>query len=270
MFYTGDWLKDPALRACSLSARGLWIDLLCLMHESDRRGYLQHATGKPVSLEQAARMTGGSTDEVSRLLQELEDSGVFSRLKDGTIYSRRMVADEHKRAACRDAGRRGGNPTLKGHPKGGSKGDPKGGSNPNPTPSYSSSVSVSVSDSPQSRSLSSGDLSAPPTPSTASASERFLADREHRTGDAPPGFQAFWSAYPTGHATDRGGLLALWRRSSLEDDSRAVLDGLAAWKGSERWREGYVVKARKFLEERHWEVPPPAPKAKPQALGGAW
>ena len=112
--------------------------------------------------------------------------------------------------------------------------------------------------------------SAPTAAPSASAAGRFLADREARTGNAPPGFARFWAEYPSGHATDRGGLLALWRALGLEDDSGAVLTGLAAWKGSERWREGYVVKARKFLEERHWEVPPPAPKAKPQALGGAW
>jgi hypothetical protein len=57
-FYPGDWMKDPALRSVSIAARGLWIDMLCLMHESDRRGYLQHATGKPVTAEQLARMTG--------------------------------------------------------------------------------------------------------------------------------------------------------------------------------------------------------------------
>lgn len=143
LFYPGDWMKDPALRSCSLAARGLWIDLLCLMHESDRRGYLQHANGKPVSKEQAARMTGSSTEEVSRLLQELEDSGVYSCTEHGAIYSRRMVADESKRAKCAEAGRKGGNPalTLKGASKGGSKGPPKGESNRLPTPSSSSSDS---------------------------------------------------------------------------------------------------------------------------------
>jgi hypothetical protein len=43
-------------------------------------------TGKPVSDEQLARMTGSSSGQVSRLLQELEDSGVFSRTEHGMIY----------------------------------------------------------------------------------------------------------------------------------------------------------------------------------------
>ena len=107
-FYPGDWMKDPGLRSVSLEARGLWIDMLCLLFESGRRGYLQHSTGKPVSDEQLARMTGSSTEQVSRLLRELEDSGVFSRTEHGTIYSRRMIRDERKRAACSDAGKKGG------------------------------------------------------------------------------------------------------------------------------------------------------------------
>jgi biotin operon repressor len=159
-FYPGDWMKDPALRSVSPEARGLWIDMLCLLFESGRRGYLQHMAGKPVSDEQLARMTGSSSGQVSRLLQELEDSGVFSRTEHGMIYSRRMIRDERKRAACGEAGRKGGgNPahkvrsgngneandlptTFKGHCKGDAKGDSKGRSKQKPNPSSSSSTST--------------------------------------------------------------------------------------------------------------------------------
>lgn len=141
-FYPGDWMKDPALRSVSLSARGLWTDMLCLMFENDRRGYLQHVTGKPVTAEQLARMTGSSTDDVSRMLQELEDSGVFSRNEHGIIFSRRQVRDERKRELCSEAGKRGGgNPAFKGVSKGTPKGIPK--QNTNPSSSASSSASSS-------------------------------------------------------------------------------------------------------------------------------
>lgn len=124
-------MKAPEVRGLSFAAKGLWIDMLCLMFESPRRGYLQTKTGQPVSLAQLARMTGGATDEVSHLLQELDNAGVYSTHGDGTIYSRRMVRDERKRNKCAEAGRRGGgNPTFKGsskgHVKGGVKGAPKG------------------------------------------------------------------------------------------------------------------------------------------------
>ncbi len=116
-FYPGDWMKDTDLRSVSSGARGLWIDMLCLMHESGRRGYLQ-VNGRPASLEQIARMTGNSTEEATRYLQELETSGVFSRTKDGIdgdgcIYSRRMVRDEANKKVWRENGRKGGNPKYK-------------------------------------------------------------------------------------------------------------------------------------------------------------
>lgn len=139
-FYPGDWLKDPAVRSVCLEARGLWIDMLCLMHESVRRGFLQHASGKPVTPDQLARMTGCSTEQVSRLLQELETSGVFSRSPHGIIYSRRILRDEKKRRLCQKAGKKGGNPvllTLKGVVNDRQK--------RKPTPSSSSSSSTSVS-----------------------------------------------------------------------------------------------------------------------------
>jgi len=102
-FYPGDWMKDPELRAVSPGARGLWIDMLCLMFECDRRGYLQFNNGTIVTAEHLARMTGSSTDDCTRWLQELETSGVFSRTDNGCIFSRRMLRDEKERSRIRDA-----------------------------------------------------------------------------------------------------------------------------------------------------------------------
>lgn len=82
------------------------MDMLCLCFESPRRGYLQHVSGKPVTAEQLARMTGCSTDEVSLLLRELNDAGVYSETEHGTIFSRRMARDEQTRAADRERKRR--------------------------------------------------------------------------------------------------------------------------------------------------------------------
>lgn len=137
-FYPGDWLRDPAVRGVSLAARGLWIDMLCLMFECDRKGYLM-LNGKPPTLEQIARMTGCSTEDASRLTSELETSGAFSRTEHGVIFSRRMVRDEGKREKCSIAGKKGGgNPAFKGLSKGGSK--PASKRNANPSSSSSTSV----------------------------------------------------------------------------------------------------------------------------------
>lgn len=107
-FYPNDWLAEPSIRSCSLAARGLWIDMLSLMHLSPRRGYLLAVNGKPHTHEQIARLTGCSSDDVSLLLAELQSSGCFSCTSDGTIYSRRMVRDEEIRQVRSDAGRKGG------------------------------------------------------------------------------------------------------------------------------------------------------------------
>lgn len=147
-FYPGDWMKDPALRAVSIGARGLWIDMLCLMFESDRRGYLAHKNGNLVSPIQLARMTGCTAEEVATYLKELEDSGVFSSTEHGIIYSRRMIRDERKRQLCSEAGKKGGgNPTFKGDPKGPPKGDSKGVPKQNTNSSTSTSTSTSSSSS---------------------------------------------------------------------------------------------------------------------------
>jgi hypothetical protein len=39
-FYPQDWRADEKLRLCSLAARGLWMEMLALMHRSERYGQL--------------------------------------------------------------------------------------------------------------------------------------------------------------------------------------------------------------------------------------
>lgn len=113
-FYPGDWMRSPDVRACSLSARGLWMDMLCYMHESPERGVLLLGNGSAVSSQQLARMVGDTRNEVTRRLSELEAAGVFSRREDGAIYCRRMVRDEEIRQSHAEAGSRGGRPRRAG------------------------------------------------------------------------------------------------------------------------------------------------------------
>lgn len=130
-FYPADWRKDPALSSCSLAARGLWIELICIAHESDRYGHLS-VNGRAMTPAQLARMVGESPKTFDKLLQELEDAAVFSRDEDGVIYSRRMLKDEHIRNVRAASGKQGGNPNLL-------KQKVKQNDKQNPTPSSSSS-----------------------------------------------------------------------------------------------------------------------------------
>jgi hypothetical protein len=68
------------------------MDLLCIAAEADPKGFVLVA-GRACDAKVIARMTGGLMDEVTVLLVELEEHGVFSRNEAGAIYSRRMVAD---------------------------------------------------------------------------------------------------------------------------------------------------------------------------------
>ncbi len=115
-FYWSDWRGDPALRACGLAARGLWMEMLCIAASHDPVGYVC-INGRPLGAPDLARMAGATEAEVSGLLAELERNGVFSRDRRGRIHSRRMVRDAKRSEEGRKHGRLGGNPSLRG-PKG--------------------------------------------------------------------------------------------------------------------------------------------------------
>ncbi|WP_052573898.1 hypothetical protein [Haloferula sp. BvORR071] len=155
-FYPADWRKDAALQSCSVAARGLWIEMMCIAHECLPYGHLT-VNGKPMARTQIARLTGMGEATFKRLLGELIQAGVCSVAEDGTIFSRRMVRDETLRAKRVEGGQAGGvhGPKGKEHgSKGGRPAQSRGDLNPPfPTekypplkPSPSSSTSTSSSD----------------------------------------------------------------------------------------------------------------------------
>ncbi len=102
-FYPADWRKDAALQSCSIAARGLWLELLCIAHECVPYGHLT-VNGKPMARPQLARLAGLGEREFTKLLDELLQAGVCSLTAEGAIFSRRMVKDEVRRDMKRDAG----------------------------------------------------------------------------------------------------------------------------------------------------------------------
>lgn len=111
-FFPSDWRSDSALRSCSAAARGLWIDMIAFMHEADPRGSLLIGGQSPTPAKLAA-LCAMTVDETVVLLAELEGAGVFSRKKNGIIFSRRMERDEAVSRKASLSGRMGGNPVLK-------------------------------------------------------------------------------------------------------------------------------------------------------------
>ena len=155
-FYPADWRKDAALQSCSLCARGLWVEMMCILHECEPYGVLS-VNGKAMGTAQLSRLVGESERAVKKLLSELEEAGVFSRDDEGRIYSRRMVNDERVRNARAEGGKAGSEHGAKGGEYGKKGGRPKkeeGGSKTpletpltegeKPPPSSSSSSSTSV------------------------------------------------------------------------------------------------------------------------------
>lgn len=110
-FYPSDWLRDTALRSCSTGARGLWIDMICFMHEGTPYGYLK-VSDKVILPSNLARMVGETLDVVQGWLDELKEAGVFE-IENGAIYSKRMIRDEELRQKRAEGGKLGGNPKLK-------------------------------------------------------------------------------------------------------------------------------------------------------------
>jgi hypothetical protein len=92
--YTGDWLKDSSLTRCTPATRGVWIDLLCAMHDDDRSGEIR---GTPDELARLGRCT---TDELSHALTDLQNkraAEVVQRGESICVRNRRMFRESQRR-----------------------------------------------------------------------------------------------------------------------------------------------------------------------------
>jgi hypothetical protein len=91
-FYPRDWRGNQGLRVVSLAARGLWLEMLAIMHEGQPYARLA-VNGKPVPSETLALMVGASHEEVCRLLEELRSAAVFQTTRNGVVHSARMAKE---------------------------------------------------------------------------------------------------------------------------------------------------------------------------------
>ncbi len=147
-FYPADWRKDLELQSCSIAARGLWHEMMCVMHEAVPYGHLV-LNGKPMTDIQAATACRVTPQAYRSLIAELKAAGVPGETPEGMIFSRRMVRDEETRNARAEGGKAGGEHGQKGAEHGRKGGRPKketGVKKPplNPPPSSSSSSSAST------------------------------------------------------------------------------------------------------------------------------
>lgn len=111
-FYPADWLKDLGIRSLNYFERGVWFEMLCLMHQSEERGRLV-LNGRPMSDEQIADMLNLPHDVFKQTLSKLLANGVAKRDSlASACYNKRMVDDERERQELHEkraaAGRNGG------------------------------------------------------------------------------------------------------------------------------------------------------------------
>lgn len=112
-FYIGDWRKDLGVKALNLELRGLWLEMLFDMWESEQRGKLL-INGKNPSDEILAEFYGISLKKFKKMKEKLLFLGVASTDENlKCIYSRRMVRDEKIRVIRSEAGKKGGESTAR-------------------------------------------------------------------------------------------------------------------------------------------------------------
>jgi hypothetical protein len=153
-FYPADWRKDANLRRCSPAARGVWMDILCVLHDSDEYGIVRWP------LKELCSAAGASAALVRELVEKRVikgcDKGACEPLvyvprsgrkagpavelihsQEGPIwFSARFVRDEYVRTIRGESSRFGeGNDAAP-------KASPKPPIGDGPTSSSSSSTSV--------------------------------------------------------------------------------------------------------------------------------
>jgi hypothetical protein len=250
-FFPADWRSDPKLRVCSPAARGLWMDMICLMHEAEPYGHLL-VNRKPPTDTQLGALTGIASSTVRTLLSELEEAGVFSRNRSGVIYSRRMVADAKKAETARKNGQKGGNPNLCNNK------DFPPSDNPPDNPGVNGGDKTHI---PEARKADKNPPHGPPLPNGA---------------DGGCGFDRFWTAYPSrGDEPNppKPARAQFDRLVAAGADPAAIIAGAVGYAEHCRrtGRQGgrYVMKAATFLEDGVFEQFAAKPRGVPDAASPA-
>ena len=97
-FYTGDWAKDSAVSMCSPATRGIWIDLICAMHDREQVGNIA------ATIPQLSRIARCTPAEMTEALAELKTSGcadVTDCCGVVTVVNRRMAREYKERNGSR-------------------------------------------------------------------------------------------------------------------------------------------------------------------------
>ncbi len=218
-FYPSDWLRDTALRSCSIAARGLWMDMICFMHEGTPYGYLK-VNHKVILSANLAAMVGVTPEVSTELIDELADAGVVQVDADGVMFSRRMVRDEELRLVRSAGGKLGGNPNLLTAVR--------------LTTQITSEVNQKVKQKT--------------TPSSSSSLKTTTSSLR---------FDEFWSAYPNcKRKGSKQKCLAKWKGQKLDAHADQIISHVRAMATSDDWtkQDGQFIPATlSYITQARWD-----------------
>jgi len=247
-FYPADWQANSNLRRCSHEEKGIWLDVLCLLHDQEEYGICRW------SLKEIAQAIGTTVSKLKGLINKCVLKGADtgediegliytprSGRKDGTPvtliaaqkgplwYSSRMVVDEHKRVL---RGELGGAPKDSPEqppkvapdlsPKGGIGATPKVAPDPSPSRAGASSSSTSTSsptgiDQNQNHSvLTDDDGDHKKSPAPIPPPELITKRGRKLKGVKLTSFELFWLAF--NYKKDRASAADAWYDLELDDD----------------------------------------------------
>ncbi|CAB3783300.1 hypothetical protein [Pararobbsia alpina] len=152
-FYPGDWLSNGNLRRCTDAEQGVWVRVLCVLHDQDEYGFVRwtlkelaqaaNTTVKMLkSLVQKGVLKGADASEnveafvyVPRSGRKDGDPVTLIEEQDGPLwYSSRLVRDEYVRIV------RGSAAGIGDGEGAASKGASKGASKPSPNPPFGEDI----------------------------------------------------------------------------------------------------------------------------------
>lgn len=115
-FYPGDWWRDLNVKLLDHYLKGVWFEILLLMHDNEERGCLT-INGRAMTDTEIGLLIGLVNQEdnqiATKAITKLLELGVASRREgDGALVCRRMLRDEEIRSKRIKAGSMGGNPIL--------------------------------------------------------------------------------------------------------------------------------------------------------------
>lgn len=256
-FYPADWRNNANLRRCTWEARGVWVEVMGLMHDSDAYGVLRWplkeialALGAPLKLVQELAsksvMKGcdkGSCEPFIYTPRSGRKDGtpvILIPTQDGPIwYSSRMVKDEHVRTIRGESTRFGdgegddGKPSPKAAPK------PPKGEAPKQAPKAVQSDGSTSSSSPTGISVPNGTGGKPPAEQSKSELWASAVSLLASQGMAEPQARTFFGKlskdYPDGDT-----LLEAVRATVSEQpaDARAYLKATCQRLAGERKKGG--------------------------------